>query len=74
MFEKLKEALHRVGGIAEADAHAVAKAVHDDIKPLFDTMKDDLLAEIAKIVAATKAEVPQVAQDVAQVVTGPAAD
>lgn len=61
LFQRLKDALHHVGGMAEADAHALAEALH----PVLEKLKDEIVADVARLVAEGRA-VEQAAVDAAK--------
>ena len=51
MFQRVKDALHHIGGMAEADAHALAEALH----PVLEQLKSEIVADVAKLLADAKA-------------------
>jgi len=51
MFHGIKDALQRVAGLAEHDAELVAKAVHDDLVPLLNQLRADLVRDLAGVLA-----------------------
>lgn len=51
MFAGIKTAIINALGVAEHDAEAMAKALHDDVRPMLDELRTEVMADVRKLIA-----------------------